>query len=187
MLTQISSPQRSSASSGPVEMLEDCHLRIRHFVQLSRTLAEAQEAPQAQVAEAADAIFRYFSQSLPLHEADENETLFPRLQRIAPLGSPLRDAAKAMVEQHHAIEELVFELAAVCGAIRREPERLPALSSQLQHTAEALDEVFTVHLQMEETVIFPAVAKFPAEELQAMTREMQRRRNPGDSGIRLIK
>src|SRR6266540_5325623 len=76
MLTQISSPPQSPAPSGPVEMLLDCHHRIRHFVQLSRALAEAQESPQAQVAEAAEAIFRYFSQSLPLHEADENETLY---------------------------------------------------------------------------------------------------------------
>ena len=186
MLTQISGPQPSPASSGPVEMLQDCHQRIRHFVQLSRTLGEALEAPQAQVAEAAEAIFRYFSQSLPLHEADENETLFSRLQRIAPLGSPLRDAAKAMVEQHHAIEELVFELAAVCGALRRQPERLPALASQLQHTSEALDKVFSSHLEMEETVIFPAVAQFPAEELAAMTNEMQRRRRPDDT-IHLVK
>ena len=187
MLTQISSPQPSATPSGPVEMLLDCHLRIRHFVQLSRTLAEAHQVPLAQVAEAAEAIFRYFSQSLPLHEADENDTLFPRLRNVAPLGSPLREAAKAMVEQHHAIEELVFELAAVCGALRREPERLPALASQLQHTSEALDHVFSAHLHMEETVIFPAVAQLPAEELQAMTREMQRRRRPPEDSIHLVK
>ena len=187
MLTQISSPKPSPVPSGPVEMLQDCHQRIRHFVQLSRTLAEAQEAPQAQVVEAADHIFRYFSQSLPLHEADENETLFPRLQRIAPLGSPLREAAKAMVQQHHAIEELVFELAAVCGALRRQPERLPGLSAQLQHVAEALDEIFSSHLEMEETVIFPAVAQLPPEELEAMSREMQQRRNPTEESIHLVK
>lgn len=186
MLTQISSPQHSPTPSGPVEMLQDCHQRIRHFVQLSRTLAEAQEATHAQVAEAAEAIFRYFSQSLPLHEADENETLFPRLQRIAPLGSPLREAAKDMVDQHHAIEELVFELAAACGVVRRQPERLPGLASQLQHTSEALDKVFSSHLHMEETVIFPAIAQLPAEELQAMSREMQRRRRPEDA-IHLVK
>lgn len=187
MLSQISSPQPSRAPSGPVEMLQECHHRIRHFVQLSRTLAEAQQAPLAQVAEAADHIFRYFSQSLPLHEADENETLFPRVRKYSEYGSPLREAAKAMVEQHHAIEELVFELAAVCGAVRREPERLPALSSQLQHTSEALDHVFSAHLHMEETVIFPALAQFPAEELKAMTNEMQRRRQQPEVSIHLVK
>ena len=187
MLTQISSPQPSPTPSGPVEMLQECHDRIRHFVQLSRTLAEAQEAPQAQVAEAADAIFRYFSQSLPLHEADENETLFPRLRNLAPLGSPLREAVRAMVEQHHTIEELVFELAAICGAIRRQPERLPGLSSQLQHISKALDQVFSSHLHMEETVLFPAIAQLPAEELQAMSREMQRRRQAPGESIHLVK
>ena len=187
MLTQISSPEHSPEASGPVEMLQECHHRIRHFVQLGLTLAHAKEAPPAQVAEAADQIFRYFSQSLPLHEADENETLFPRIRALAPLGSALRDAAKVMVEQHHIIEELVFELAAVCSALRRQPERLPSLASQLQHTSEALDHIFGAHLHLEETVIFPAVAQLPAEEIQAMTREMQRRRHPEDNGIHLIK
>lgn len=187
MLTQISSPQQSSAPSSPVELLQECHHRIRHFVQLSRTLAEAQDAPREQVAEAADHIFRYFSQSLPLHEADENETLFPRIRNLAPLGSPLREAAKAMVEQHHAIEELVFELAAVCGALRHQPERLPGLASQLQHTSEALDQVFSAHLKMEERVIFPAIAQLPAEELQTMSSEMQRRRHPSEGNIHLVK
>ena len=83
-------------------MLQDCHARIRHFTQLSRTLAEARAASQTQVAEAAEAIFRYFKYALPLHEADENETLYPRLHDVAPLGTPLRDAARAMVEQHQS-------------------------------------------------------------------------------------
>ena len=81
MLTNISgrNPQDAPASSTPLEMLQGCHVRIRHFMQLSRTLSQALDAPQAEIAEAAAALVRYFSQALPLHEADENETLFPRL------------------------------------------------------------------------------------------------------------
>ena len=187
MLTKISSPQPSPGNSGALEMLLDCHVRIRHFVQLSHTLAHTRDASPEQVAEAAGAIMRYFRQALPLHEADENETLFPRIHRIAPLGSALREAAKVMVDQHHIIEELVFELAAVCGALRSQPERLPGLSSQLQHTAEALDQVFSSHLHMEETVIFPAITQLPAEELKAMSREMQQRRHPPEDAIHLVR
>ena len=173
-----SSAKHSPAPSGPLEMLQGCHDRIRHFIQLSRTLAEAQETSQDQIAEAAGAIFRYFSHALPLHEADENETLFPRLRDAAPLGSPLREAAWTMIEQHRTIDELVAELLSLCGSIRRHPEHLPGLARQLQHVAIALDEIFASHLQMEERVIFPAVAQLPAQELEAMSREMQERRRP---------
>lgn len=186
MLTSISSAQPSPAPSGPREMLQDCHARIRHFMHLSRTLAEARGASEAQVAEAAESVFRYFKYALPLHEADENETLYPRLRDAAPLGTPLRDAARAMVEQHHAIDELVAELLSLCDSIRCNPERLPAAAPALQQVAEALERVFATHLHMEETVIFPSLAQLPAAELEAMAREMQQRRHPSQDSIHLV-
>jgi iron-sulfur cluster repair protein YtfE (RIC family) len=168
-------------------MLQGCHVRIRHFMQLGRTLAESQEASQEQIAAAADDIFRYFSQALPLHEADENETLFPRFRDAGQLGSPLRQAARAMVEQHHAIDELVAELLSLCGSLRSHPEGLPSLARQLRHVSIALDQIFASHLDMEETVIFPAIAQLPAEELEAMSREMQQRRRPPEDAIHLVR
>ncbi|HKN72025.1 MAG TPA: hypothetical protein VJX30_13395, partial [Terriglobales bacterium] len=76
MFTNINgpSPQDSPAPSTPLEMLQGCHARIRHFMQLSRTLAEAADAPQNDIADAAASIIRYFNEALPLHEADENQT-----------------------------------------------------------------------------------------------------------------
>ena len=43
ILTNITgrSSQDFLAASTPLEMLQGCHVRIRHFMQLSRTLAEA--------------------------------------------------------------------------------------------------------------------------------------------------
>ena len=187
MLTHISSPQQSPAPTGPLEMLQGCHVRIRHFMQLGRTLAETQGASPEEVAEAANDIFRYFTQALPLHEADENETLFPRVREAGPLGSPLRQAASAMVEQHHAIDELVAELLSLCGSLRRQPEGLPGLAQQLRHVSTALDRIFDSHLHMEETVIFPAIAQLPAEELAAMSREMQQRRRPPEDALHLVR
>lgn len=176
MLTNIAN-HNSQPASGPVSMLEGCHVRIRHFLQLGRRLAENPSAPPGEIAEAAAAVYRYFNEALRLHEADENQTLFPRLQE-ASLPVPLRAAAQAMVEQHYAIDELVDELVHYCELIRGKPELLPSIAMQLAQVTAGLEEMFEAHMQMEETVIFPALAQLPAAELEAMAREMEERRRP---------
>jgi iron-sulfur cluster repair protein YtfE (RIC family) len=189
MFTNISGPgpKDASDSSTPLEMLQGCHARIRHFMQLSRTLAEAADASQDDISDAAASLTRYFSEALSLHEADENQTLFPRLYDAAPLDSPLREAAKAMVEQHHAINELVAELLSLCGTIRRQPELLPSLARHLRQVTSALGQVFDSHLHMEETVIFPALQLFTASQLEEISSEMQQRRLPPRQGIHLVR
>ena len=189
MFTNISgsNPQEAPAHSTALEMLQGCHARIRHFMQLSRTLADAVDAPQNDVADAAASLIRYFGEALPLHEEDENLTLFPRLYDAAPLGSPLREAARTMVEQHRMIDELVAELLSLCGAIHCEPERLPSLAHRLRQVSSALDEVFESHLNMEETVIFPALQQLAPGQLEEITGEMQQRRRPLRQGIHLVR
>src|SRR5208337_402945 len=90
----------AQAPASAVEILLGCHTRIRHFIQLSRTLAGAEGVAPREIAEAATAIFRYFKAALPLHEADENESLFPRLKNAQLQGGLVREAAEAMIEQH---------------------------------------------------------------------------------------
>ncbi|MGC2210368.1 MAG: hemerythrin domain-containing protein [Candidatus Korobacteraceae bacterium] len=189
MFTSISGAgsHDAPAPSTALDMLQGCHDRIRHFLQLSRTLADAVDAPQSDIADAAASITRYFSEALPLHEADENQTLFPRLYDAAPLGSPLREAAKTMVEQHRMINEPVAELLSLCGNIQSMPERLPSLAQRLRQVASALDKAFASHLNMEETVIFPALHLFTPAQLEEITGEMQRRRSPQRQGIHLVR
>jgi iron-sulfur cluster repair protein YtfE (RIC family) len=189
MFTNISarSNQDAPPPSTPLEMLQGCHARIRHFMQLSRTLAEASAVPPSEITEAAAALVRYFRQALPLHEADENLTIFPRLHDASPLGSPLRDAAKAMVEQHQAIDELVEQLLSLCATIQRQPQLLPFCASRLQEVTAALDQIFDAHLHMEETVIFPALQSLGPGQLDEIACEMQQRRRPPSAGIHLVR
>jgi hemerythrin-like domain-containing protein len=177
----------TSAAATPLEMLLGCHSHIRHFMQLSRTLAAAEGVPSEEVADAAAAIFRYFSVALPLHEADENETLFPRIYAALPQGGLVREAAETMVEQHKAIDELAAEMLSLCSALDFNPSRLPALARRLMHVACALDQIFTAHLMLEETVIFPAMHELlsPAQ-LKEMAREMNERRRAPKKKIHLV-
>jgi hemerythrin-like domain-containing protein len=177
------SPQPKNA----LEMLLDCHVRIRHFMQLSRTLALAEFAPAGEIAETAAAIYRYFDLALPLHEADENETLFPRLQAVLIEGNLVREAAETMVEQHKAIDELAADLLSICDSLRGHPEALPTLASRIEDVTSALDKIFDAHLKLEETVIFPAALEsLTAEQLEEMAREMQRRRQPAMNKLHLV-
>lgn len=172
---------------GPVEMLLGCHARIRHFMQLSSTLACAVEAPPREIADAAAAVFRYFSEALPLHEADENKTLFPRVLAAQPFGGLVREAAETMVAQHEAIDELAAELLTLCSSLSRQPERLPLVANRLQEVCDALGLIFDSHLQLEETVIFPALAELlTASQIQEMSREMYARRQPHDGKLHIV-
>ena len=168
-------------------MLQGCHARIRHFMQLSRTLAEAVDAPQNDIADAAASLTRYFGEALPLHEEDENLTLFPRLYDAAPLGSPLREAAQTMVEQHRMIDELVAELLSLCGKIHCQPERLPSLAhppapGQLRSRSGL--RIASQHGGDRHLSRPPALAPGQLEEI---TGEMQQRRRPPRQGIHFVR
>ena len=178
---------KDAAPPGPLERLQECHVRIRHFMQLSRTLAETKDIPLVEITHAAAEIFRFFSHALPQHEADENESVFPRLRDALPQGGLVREAAEAMVEQHHAIEELVEELLSLCAPLSRRPEHLPVLAHRLQHVTSALDLVFAAHLLLEESVVFPAIPHLLTRaQLREMSCEMQRRRQPPIGTIHLV-
>jgi iron-sulfur cluster repair protein YtfE (RIC family) len=177
----------AASSSTAVEMLLGCHTRIRHYVQLSLTLAGAENEPLKEIAEAATAIFRYFSTALPLHEADENKSIFPRLRSAQPAGGLVREAAEIMVEQHKAIDEMATELLSLCSSLDHTPERLATLSRRLEHVSRALEQAFAAHLHMEETVIFPALTELlTGEQLEEIRREMQERRTAPRNGIHLV-
>jgi iron-sulfur cluster repair protein YtfE (RIC family) len=168
-------------------MLLGCHFHIRHFLQLGRTLANAEGVPPQEIADAAMAIFRYFRHALPLHEADEDDSLFSRLYFALPQGGQVREAAETMVEQHKAIDELAAELLSVCDSLGSQPQRLPSLARRLDQVTRALEDIFTAHLRMEETVVFPAIAELltPAQ-IEEMSHEMHQRRRPPIGKIHLV-
>jgi iron-sulfur cluster repair protein YtfE (RIC family) len=143
-----------------LDLLAGCHQRIRHFSALARTVAASPDAPDAPAAAAA--VRRYFADALPLHEADEEQSVAPRL-----LGrDPTVDAALAtMAAQHAAHAILVADLLAACAT----PHTLAA-------PAAALESAMATHLAAEEALIFPAVLALPAPVQAAIIAELRARR-----------
>jgi hemerythrin-like domain-containing protein len=177
MLNQISS-SRKTASEDAVDLLIGCHQRIRHFTDVAGKLAHAQGVSPEEASRTAAGVHRYFSVSLPLHEADEDRTLQPRLSAVAD--EKVRRALLAMGDQHQTIDELIERLLPLLVMVRNNPETLHVVGGEMCATTNALDEIFRAHLQMEEEVIFPAIRTvLPASARQEMLLEMQERRKQG--------
>ena len=170
MLKQIG--QRGDKAPSAVQNLLDCHERIRRFTALAVKLGEP--APVAEVAEAATAVHRYFTIALPLHSADEEESLAPRLVAAAPeLGELLHN----MTEQHVPIHQTVADLVPLWQRVIAEPERQPELMGRLRAPAAFLRELFEHHLQPEEEVIFPSLsARLSPQQQAEILQEMRGRR-----------
>jgi len=83
MLNQIT-PARSADQSpeDAFDLLLGCHQRIRHFTATAAKLAHAQGATADEIRMAAASVHRYYSVSLPLHEADEEDSLRSRLDAL---------------------------------------------------------------------------------------------------------
>jgi iron-sulfur cluster repair protein YtfE (RIC family) len=176
MLNRISPlafPQ--SKTEDAVDLLTGCRDRIRHFTGAAVRLAHAQGATADDISQTAARVHRYYTVSLPLHEADEEDTLRPRLAVIAD--EKMTHALTAMHEQHQAIDELLDRLLPLLVLVTSNAENLHAVAGEMCSITRVLDEVFRAHLQMEEEVIFPAIrASLPEGAREEMLGEMRARR-----------
>jgi len=178
MLNQISPARTQPKNEDAVDLLIGCHDRIRHFTSVAMKLAHAQGATPDEVTQAAAAAHRYYTVSLPLHEADEEDTLRPRLDAIGD--EKLHHALFAMTDHHQAIDELLERLLPLLVMVRNNPDTIHAAGPEMCNITKALDEMFRAHLQLEEEAIFPAIRQRLPEAVQAdMTKEIRDRRKQG--------
>jgi len=171
MLVNIGPPQEPSDI---VDQLKECHDRIRTFISLAARLASTDVISDIEVREAAARVTRYFSEALPLHVADEEESILPRLHgKTAELDAALSE----MHGEHREHEPQVETLLGVCRKLQTLPENLNELRPTLLASATKLGQEFLSHLDKEEKVILPAIRQLATvEERDAMLRELRARR-----------
>ncbi|MBI5071077.1 MAG: hemerythrin domain-containing protein [Deltaproteobacteria bacterium] len=171
MLTGIGRP---AAPTSAVDLLLECHGRIRTFLALARRLGEAETPDPAEAADAARQVIRYFTQALPLHARDEEDSIAPRLRgRDAGLDAALA----AMAREHEEHQRPVEELIGACSALVLDPGRHAALAPAIAQAAAELERHFALHLAREEEEVFPALRRHldPAADA-ALAGEIRRRR-----------
>ena len=167
-------PDLPSATNEPTELLLACHGRLRHFSELSRALATRDDVEDAQIVDAAHRLVRYFRVALPLHEEDEERSLAPSL--LARATAEQADAMERMRDQHGLLHEVLAELFPLWETVEAEPRTLERKAARPH--ALRLATVLDVHLELEETLIFPMAAALPAGERKRLAEEMRARRSP---------
>lgn len=174
MLTKIES--RKMEEEDAISLLLGCHDRIRHFTEVARKLTDHPEAPAADRAGAAGNVLRYYTVALPLHEADENESIYPRLKKTLPEGA-LADANQQMLEQHAGIDALIAELVPMWQAVKSHPEDQAQINAALADRVLRLERLWNVHLALEENQVVPAMRRYlTPDDLDVIKQEMRERR-----------
>jgi iron-sulfur cluster repair protein YtfE (RIC family) len=138
----------------PAASLLECHQRIRDFCALARRLAEP-GIPHDATAEAARRVHRYFTEALPLHAADEDETLEPHLRGRS---LELDAALDRMRHEHQEHQPLVARLCGLARGLCLDPGQLTAHGGELSAVAQQLERRLLEHIEHEERAILPAIA-----------------------------
>lgn len=167
-------PRPEESSGHPADALLACHVRIREFTELSARLAAAGGDPDS-VSRTAGRVARYFAEALPLHEADEDLSIAPRL-RLAGASEELLQALDVVARQHPDIDRVVARMLTLWRALEADPAQLPTLAESLARSTARLSELWGPHLALEETTILPALRALAPEDVAAIRAEMRERR-----------
>ncbi len=165
---------RPGAGSDAVDLLLECHQRIRAFLGLALRLGEARAAGPGEVADAAWRVHRYFALALPLHARDEEESIAPRLRGR---DRAVDDELETMAREHREHQRSLGILVEACAHLSGDPGRHGELAAVLHAAADDLSREFAAHLAREEQVIFPAVRRlFDGAADAAVVKEIRERR-----------
>ena len=165
-----------SGFDDPLGMLQDCHRRIEHFLKVLGTVAErARERPLDQEeAAAVQGALHYFRVGGSRHTDDEEVSLFPRLNTHP---SAPTDTLNTLENEHQHAQGLHYLVDRLFMTWLNDRKLRPEQQQQLDQAMTQLEQLYSRHIDMEESILFPAAAKLlNREELAAIGEEFRRRR-----------
>jgi hemerythrin-like domain-containing protein len=164
----------------PIGLLTDCHRRIERFLALLLGITERARGGNLTDEQRGqlETALRYFQKAAPLHTADEEESLFPRLRETGdPRAAEALQTIERLEEDHIAANALHDE---VDGLGRKwldagvlsvdEADRLIRILSALKAT-------YARHIAVEDNEVFPLAEQLlAAGTVRELGREMALRR-----------
>jgi len=166
-----------SGFDDPIGMLKDCHRRIEQFLNTICTVVERAHARSLSEEEAAaiEAALYYFRVGGKRHTADEEESLFPRLRADATLAN-LPELGR-LEDEHYEAKELHDRVSLLFTAWIRNGRLNAENEQQLASATQRLKSLYTEHIEMEETVVFPrAGAALDGKTIAVIGEEFRARR-----------
>jgi len=163
-------PTTSPRIDDPIELLLACHEKVHRFTALSLKLQAHVETrgADAQAAEAALAILRYFDVAAPLHHADEDLDLYPAL---ITLGDAVLSEAIQRIQAEHAELSSLWQ-ASRTWLIRVSEGQASAPPPDLTTFAAAYER----HAAEEEASLFPQAQRLSEPQRQVICTAMVARR-----------
>ena len=167
-----------SGFDDPLGMLQDCHRRIERFLHILCVVAE-QAGGRGMTEEESAAVaaaLHYFREGGSRHNADEEESLFPRL-RAAEANDHVDDLAH-LEEDHrrtgllHGQIEVLYGRWMDAGALSHSEQQA------LRSATRELDGIYSAHIKLEESTVFPHAARaLDKAAIAAMGLEFKKRRS----------
>lgn len=166
-----------SGFDDPIGMLKDCHRRIERFLEILCQVAQQAQGRTLDNDErsAVEAALRYFSESGPRHNMDEEESLFPRLREVE--ATAVLGEVRRLESEHQEGGVLHDKIAKLYSKWIAEEALSVGEGMQLDRITEKLQQIYREHIQIEEDVVFPmATMLLDRSAVAAMGSEFKIRR-----------
>jgi hemerythrin-like domain-containing protein len=166
-------------------LLSDCHRRIEMFLGVLQGIAGVIDRPLSEEnAKALDSALQYFRQAAPKHNADEEESLFPRMRRIRQPEMRSAIAKVEGLEKDHRWAAPLHEEIERLGRIRLSGSSLTGTEiAMFREAVDELAEMYREHIRVEDEAVFPVAARLlPDADRKAIGEEMAVRRNIRPTG-----
>ncbi len=164
----------------PLGLLSDCHRRIERFLGIMLLVARQDDgaALPAESRRAVEQALHYFRTAGPRHTADEEESLFPRLEAADhPEADEARTVMRRLDSDHRAAEEHHARVDELVSLWLARDVLAPEAVAELRSHLAALEEMYRDHIATEDRRLFPAAARIlDRETIAKVGREMARRR-----------
>ena len=177
MPVQIGAPAHSF--SNPTGLLSDCHRRIQMFLGALQSIApRLADSPTAELRNGLETALAYFRNAALKHNADEEESLFPRLRRIAdPRAQAVLGKLATLEDEHRWAAPLHDEVDRLGSKYLSSGPLAAAEVDAFRSMVEGLVSMYREHIALEDEVVFPCAADILSpEDKAAIAGEMARRR-----------
>lgn len=168
--------------SDPTGLLSDCHRRIEMFLGSLGAIAKVIDSPLTdETRRALDFALRYFREAAPKHNADEEESLFPRLRQLR---HPDVQSALARLDElendHRWAAPLHAEVEILGQRYLSQGSLSTREAEEFREAVAKLTSMYQQHISVEDDVVFPLAAQLLSKaERAAIADEMASRRKVG--------
>jgi hemerythrin-like domain-containing protein len=158
MMNNTGLPDTLPGFDDPIGLLRACHEKMQAHCELLATLLN-KETLDDEVREAARNLVRYFSQSATLHHRDEEEDLFPRINR----------QSLKVAELVHSLKKEHETLDALWDNIVPELKKLPAdgFSEAFKQAAMEYSTLCREHIARENRELLPLASNSLSQQALA--------------------